>query len=198
MYTQTPETVVRIDADKKVAVYYDDDAPNPTQDYGDAISVIDLRDMREDSQLNINAPDALDLRSIIDYTKDPRDAIIKHFRRNGWNACIGQSVPNNYRGLEWVIFAVRNSDYGTPHMIEDMLRDWMDGNVYRLEAQSRHTWRDSHGVILDTWDVTDSLSGVYLDIRSRDELVHEYAATYLEFRPVPYVENYKALASVGE
>ena len=118
-------------------------------------------------------PWTVPVREIEEHADDADDvgaALIRHFQRNGWHASVESWT--GYSQGDWLEYVIATPDNYLPSLV-DTLGHWLSGDVYVLSAEELVTWRNDAGDTWETWEMIESVSGIYSELWNDAEILSE-------------------------
>lgn len=148
-------------------LFYDECGECPAEWLGDSCALVVFESDRGVSfGCNHNIEEVKDLVAEVSYRYDADkvgDALLKHYARKGWDACLCD-LGGWYSGCARAVVAVdEEGGYGSAKSLADEVGRWSRGEVYQITKYAPHVWHDEDGNTMTTLDAVDSLGGLYLD-----------------------------------
>lgn len=111
-------------------------------------------------------PHNVPIDEIRDYAADDDElveALGRHFARKGYDM-----LYRRWRGYsqgDWLDYVIATPSTGDnrARSMARALETWLSGEVYCLTLETLETWHNSRGETRETWEVSDSVCGVYLN-----------------------------------
>ena len=168
--------IIEIGPTRRVTISADefayDDCP---LDWEDEIFVHILREpyLSRSTLSRDTVPWTVPVRDIEDHAEDAEDvgaALVKHFQRRGWRASVASWT--GYSQGDWREYIIAAPDNYLPALVET-LNQWLSGDVYVLSAEELITWRNDAGDTRETWEMVESVSGIYSELWDDGEILSE-------------------------